>query len=112
MILTFSNRAKKLKKAWETNDFHTLEIEYDSDTAACIADVLNLLNSARNLHDVKPFKQYRPHTIEGGSVFSLSLVGRKRLTIRTLDAQGKQTKKVDFSATGSIILEVTEHYGD
>lgn len=112
MILTFSNKAKKLRKAWETNDFHLLEIEYDSDTADCLANVLNTLNVVRNLHDMKPFAQYRPHTIEGGSVFSLSLVGRKRLTIKTLDAQGKPTKKVDFSATGSIILEVTEHYGD
>lgn len=112
MVLKFSSKAKKLKKAWETNDYHLLEIEYDSDTADCLADVLNMLSVVRNLHDTKQFTQYRPHTIDNGSVFSLSLVGRKRLTIKTLDSQGKQTKKVDFSATGSIILEVTEHYGD
>lgn len=112
MVLRFSSKAKKLKAAWEKSDYSALVRLYDQESAEYIADALDLLNSSKNLNDVMHFKQFRPHTKDNGTLFSLSLNGRKRLTIKTLDANGNPTKKIDFSSTNGLILEVTEHYGD
>lgn len=112
MILEFSAKARKLRRAWEQNDFQKLVTEYDKDTAECLADLLDILSSANTLHDVMPFTQYRPHPIENGSVLSLSLIGRKRMTVRTIGSNGLPTKRLDYSSNCSLILEVSEHYGD
>lgn len=112
MTLEFSSRARKLKKAWEQNDFDKLVTEYDRPTAECLADLLDILLAANSLHDVMCFRQYRPHQIEHGSVLSFSLIGRKRLTVRTIGSDGKPTKRLDFSSSAGLILEVSEHYGD
>lgn len=112
MILKFSSKAKKLKRAWEQNDFEKLIAEYDRDTAECLADLMNILSAASSLHDVMGFSQYRPHPIECGRVLSLSLIGRKRMTVRTIGSDGKPTKRLDFSVGTGLILEVSEHYGD
>jgi len=112
MELKFSSKARKLKKAWDQSDFQSLVTEYDKDTAECLADLLNLLSSLNTLHDVMSFVQYRPHAIENGSVLSLSLIGRKRMRVKTLGDNGKPTKRLNFSSNCSLILEVSEHYGD
>lgn len=112
MKLKFSAAARKLKKAWENNDTKLLVREYDYDSADAIVDALNTLNSANSLHDVMQFKWLRPHEIENGSILSLSLNGRKRLTLKTLDKNGNPTKKIDYSTPYGLIIEVSEHYGD
>ena len=112
MVLSFATSAKKLKKAWETNNYQILVEAYDKDTAECIEDALNVLNAARNLHDLLQFKYLRPHPIDNNSIFSLSLHGRKRITLKTLDKNRKPTKHLDYSSEYGIILEVTEHYGE
>lgn len=112
MVLSFATSAKKLKKAWETSDLKILVREYDQETALYIAKALNILKSAETLYDVMSYKSLRPHEIDNGRVFSLSLNGRKRLTLKTLDSNGKPTKKIDYSCKHGLILEVSEHYGD
>ena len=112
MNISFSAKARKIKKAWEQDDIQQLVAEYDPETAECLADLLNLLSVARNLHDIMPYKQYRPHPIENNSVLSLSLTGRKRMRVRTLGEDGKPTKRLDYSSGCGLILEVSEHYGD
>ena len=37
MVLSFATSAKKLKKAWETNNYQILVEAYDKDTAECIS---------------------------------------------------------------------------
>lgn len=112
MVLSFSTGARKLRSAWEKHDSRKLVAEYDRETAECLEDLLNVLTAAENLHDIMCFAQYRPHPIDNNSTLSLSLVGRKRLTVRTLGRDGKPTKRLDYSSSYGLILEVSEHYGD
>lgn len=112
MILKFSSKAKKIRRAWEQDNFELLVTEYDIETAECLADLLNLLSASASLHDIMSYSQYRPHPIEHGSVLSLSLIGRKRMTVRTIGTDDKPTKRLDYSADCGLILEVSEHYGD
>lgn len=112
MELKFSSKARKLKAAYEKGDIKILVREYDRDSADAIAEAINILVAADSLHDVMQFQSLRPHEIDNGTVFSLSLIGRKRLTLKTLDKAGNPTKKIDYSTPYGIVIEVSEHYGD
>ena len=75
---------------------------------------LQVLRQAKNLNEVMTFAMFRPHPLQGGDrdTFSMSVGGRKRLIVKTLDKNGKVMKRVDFSSTYGLIVEVSEHYGD
>ena len=113
MDLKFGKSAKELRDAVNSEDSSLLLRLYPQN-AKMIMMALQVLRQARNLNEVMPFAMFRPHALQGGDrdIFSMSVGGRKRLIIKTLNKDGKVTKKVDFSSTYGLVVEVSEHYGD
>ena len=113
MDLKFGRSAKTLRDAVNNEDSSLLLRLYPQN-AEMIMMALQILHNAKNLNEVMPFSMFRPHTLQGGDkdIFSMSVGGRKRLIIKTLDKSGRVTKKVDFSSTYGLVVEVSEHYGD
>ena len=113
MILKFGKSAKELRDAANSQDLRALRRLYPQN-ADQIMMSLQVLKAARTLNDVMAFSMFRPHALKGDDrdIFSVSVGGRKRLVIKTLDVNGKVMKKVDFSSEHGLIVEVSEHYGD
>lgn len=114
MDLKFGNAAKELRNAVNRGDLRALVCMYKAEHVELILSALEILRAARNLNDVMLFHQFRPHALTGdkADIFSMSVGGRKRLIVKTLGANGKPTKRVDFTSGYGLIVEVSEHYGD
>ena len=113
MDLKFGRNAKALKEAVNSEDSSLLLRLYPQN-ADMIMMALQVLKVARNLNEVMGFSMFRPHALGGDKkeIFSMTVGGRKRLIIKTLDKNGKVMKRVDFSSTYGLVVEVSEHYGD
>lgn len=113
MVLKFGKSAKELREAANSQDARALKRLYPQN-ADQILMALQVLKAARTLNDVMSFTMFRPHTLNGDDkdIFSMTVGGRKRLIVKTLDAEGRTTKKIDFSSKYGLIVEVSEHYGD
>ncbi len=113
MILRFTSAAKELKKAAGATSLQPLQRLYPQN-AEQIYNALVLLSRVQNLAEVLPFRMYRPHELKGDEkgFFSLTVGGRKRLIVRTLGADGKATREIDYESEYGLIVEVSEHYGD
>ncbi len=113
MNLKFGRSAKALRDAVNSNNADLL-LRLFPQNADMIMMALQVLRSAKNLNDVMSFAAFRPHVLHGENkdTFSMSVGERKRLIVKTLDEYGKVTKRIDFSSTNGLIVEVSEHYGD
>lgn len=113
MDLKFGRDAKALREA-VNNDDSSLLLRLYPQSADMILLALQVLRAAKNLNEVMGFTVFRPHVLGGDKkeLFSMTVGGRKRLIIKTLDVNGKITKRVDFSSTYGLVVEVSEHYGD
>ena len=116
MILTFSTKAKVLKKAYETQKLSVLDKDW-SNRSKSIMSALGVLKSADHLNALAQFKHLRPHALnkDGKSkycVYSITPVGRVRITLVSQDVAGNKLKDLDYASTYAHILEVSEHYGD
>ena len=113
MDLKFGKSAKKLRDAVNSEDSSLLLRLYPQN-AELIMMALQVLKQAKNLNEVMTFAMFRPHALQGGDrdIFSMSVGERKRLIVKTLDKNGKVMKRVDFSSTYGLVVEVSEHYGD
>lgn len=113
MDLKFGRDAKALREA-VNNDDSSLLLRLYPQSADMILLALQVLRAAKNLNEVMGFTVFRPHALGGDKkeLFSMTVGGRKRLIIKTLDVNGKITKRVDFSSTYGLVVEVSEHYGD
>lgn len=113
MILRFARTAKELKAAANSGSISSLKRLYPHD-AELVLQALYVLANARNLSEVLNFKTFRPHPLTGDKQdqFSMSVGGRKRLIVKTLDSNGKPTKSINLNSEHGLIVEVNEHYGD
>ena len=113
MDLKFGRDAKALREAVNNEDSTLLRRLYPQN-ADMIMMALEVLKAAKNLNEVMGFAMFRPHALKDDkkAIFSMTVGGRKRLIIKTLDEDGKITKRVDFSSTYGLVVEVSEHYGD
>ena len=113
MDLKFGKNAKALRDAVNSEDESLLRRLYPQN-AEMIMLALQAIRAARNLNDVMAYSMFRPHALgaDKKDIFSMSVGGRKRLIIKTLDKDGKVMKRVDFSSTCGLVVEVSEHYGD
>jgi proteic killer suppression protein len=109
---------KKVKEVCE--NFKEAIKKYGKEVAEKLHQLMNLIESFPNLHDIKTFPSYRVHLLKGDRKGQYSITisrnSKRRVILYPLDEEGKLIK--DFSNEHSSliktvkveIMEVSEHY--
>lgn len=116
MIIKYKNA--KIKK--ECTDLRAAKKAYNEKVAEGLHAVVNFIENAESLIDVKSFPAFNLHPLqrERKGTFAIDLAGRRsgfRLIIEPVDKDGEKWKEIEvkeiYKLTEVVIfLEVTNHY--
>ena len=116
MIIEYKN--SKIRK--QCTDFREANKHYNRKVAEALHSVINYIENADTLIDVKNFPPFNLHPLQRDrkGTFAIDLAGRRsgfRLIIKPLDDDNQEWKDVDLhtiykSTRVLVILEVTNHY--